>query len=66
MKWTGTLVRIKSALDPRLISRAFLAVSEPYVFGGHTGDYSPVLHVVDVVYKGETRPIAIRSLARVP
>ena len=65
MKWTGTLVRIKSALDPRLISRAFLAVSEPYVFGD-AGEYSPTLHVVDVVYKGETRPIAIRSLARVP
>jgi hypothetical protein len=49
-----------------LIEHAFLAVSEPYVFGGHTGDYSPVLHVVDVVYKGETRPVAIRSLERLP
>ena len=63
MNWTGSLVRIRSPLDPHLIERAFLAVSEPYVFG-HAGEYSPTLHVVDVVYKGETRPIATRSLVR--
>ena len=65
MKWTGSLVRIRSPLDPHLIEHAFLAVSEPYVFD-HAGEYSPTLHVVDVVYKGETRPIATRSLERVP
>jgi len=49
----------------KIAARVFLAVSEPYVLG-HAGEYSPTLHVVDVVYKGETRPIATRSLVRVP
>jgi hypothetical protein len=66
MKWTGTLVKVTIPGRGRAVDgRAFLAVSEPYVFG-HAGEYSPTLHVVDVVYKGETRPIATRSLVRVP
>ena len=65
MNWTGSLVRVRSPIDERLIERTFLAVSEPYVCG-HAGAYSPTLHVVDVIYKGETRPIAVRSLERLP
>ncbi len=65
MKWTGTLVKVKSPINEAIDGRAFLAVSEPYVLG-HAGEYSPTLHVVDVIYKGETRPIATRSLERVP
>ena len=46
-------------------SGVYLVVSEPYMIG-EDQSYSPLLHVVDVVYKGETRPVAIRSLVRVP
>ena len=62
MNWTGSLVRVKSKLDPRLIERAFIAVSEPYVLG--PGDPGRAFRVVDVNFKGETRPIAIFSLER--
>jgi hypothetical protein len=55
-------VRVRSKLDPRLIERAFLAVSEPYVLG--PGDPGRAFRVVDVNFKGETRPIAVLRLER--
>jgi hypothetical protein len=63
MKWTGSLATLTSQIIPD--SGVYLVVSEPYMIG-EDQSYSPLLHVVDVVYKGETRPVAIRSLVRVP
>ena len=63
MNWTGSLVRVRSKLDPRLIERAFLAVSEPYVLG--PGDPGRAFRVVDVNFEGETRPLAIQRLERI-
>ena len=64
MNWTGSLVRVSSKLDPRLIDRVFIAVSEPYVLG--PGDPGRAFRVVDVSFKGETRPIALLRLERLP
>ena len=62
MNWTGSLVRVRSKLDPHLIERAFIAVSEPYILG-HEGP-SLGFRVVDVSFMGVTRPIAVRRLER--